>query len=127
MFNHEYCGECIFCTSLCPECGSTEIRVKYNPTFEYDNDTEGIICVSRSDDHLELECYSCDEIIDTKYLMGDKRFLKLTRELNNLLGLPGMVTASLGEIVNGEIKINTTRRYFSEPSKKYNTNRACDK
>jgi hypothetical protein len=29
------CGECIFCLTQCPECGSRNINVVFKPEFDY--------------------------------------------------------------------------------------------
>jgi hypothetical protein len=42
---HKNC-DCLFCSSVCPECGSPDIRVSYKPEYQFDNDTENVIRIS---------------------------------------------------------------------------------
>lgn len=34
---HEYCGKCMFCVSVCPECGSSDVDVSGLISFSYSN------------------------------------------------------------------------------------------
>jgi hypothetical protein len=62
---HEYRGECLFCTSLCPACGSNAVQVKYTPTFEYGNDMKDHITIFHYSGDIELECSDCGERIES--------------------------------------------------------------
>ena len=57
---HKNC-DCIFCNSKCPECGSTDIRVKYLIEYEYENHMEDHITVSQDIAGVYLLCNSCGE------------------------------------------------------------------
>ena len=88
MAKHEYCGACIFCNSKCPECGSTSVRVKFKASFEYDNDQENRIELSRDLGDIELECYECGECIQSTDYERDKRLSNLWNTLDRVLELP---------------------------------------
>lgn len=55
---------CLFCTSKCPECGSTDISVYGSTDFEYDNITENTIRVIWRELNATIECNECgfDEV-----------------------------------------------------------------
>lgn len=62
MEKHKWCGECIFCCCVCPECGSTNVFVIYK-NLEIDNDTKNYIYVDRTDmirdDNAVIQCKDC--------------------------------------------------------------------
>lgn len=60
---HENC-DCIFCNSKCLECESTNVRVKYSGSFEYENETENSIHLYNSFGEIELECNECGALFE---------------------------------------------------------------
>ena len=51
---HKKNCDCIFCSSKCPQCGSSKIKVTFWPMFRYDNDDEDLIMISRGTDRIDL-------------------------------------------------------------------------
>ena len=39
-------NDCIFCCSVCPECGSNNIEVNFKPILEYKNDASDKIVIN---------------------------------------------------------------------------------
>lgn len=76
---HSYCGKCLFCCSICPECKSTNVRVKLRLSLEYENDTEDMIVINNTGDDIELECLDCGEWFESTDLKYDERLAKLWR------------------------------------------------
>lgn len=60
---HQYCGECIFCSSKCPECGSTDIEADFKLSCSYQNDTEDQISIFQHIEEIEFRCEHCGEWI----------------------------------------------------------------
>lgn len=57
---HGYCGKCIFCLSVCPECKSTDVVVAGVIEFDYYNNSENYIQINLSVEYLSLfNCESC--------------------------------------------------------------------
>ena len=55
------CGECIFCLTQCPECGSRNINVMFKPEFDYTyEEGSGFIDISNCDATIEIQCEECD-------------------------------------------------------------------
>ena len=106
---HKYCGECIFCTSACPECGSTNVRVKYKVKFEYDNDTEDQIVIHCDHGGIELKCFDCDESFKSLY---HNEILKLRDAIKNQLGLSTFTTmfCENESDENGKIKFRVEKK-----------------
>ena len=62
----EGCGNCIFCLSQCPECGSRNVSVRYKPEFEYSySDGENSIHIGISDYWLEITCEDCGDYFES--------------------------------------------------------------
>ena len=80
-----YCGECIFCNSKCPECGSTRISVKFDTKNEYENDWEDTIKVYQHVEVTGLKCDHCDLDIDKEWDFPDEEELKLLEPLETAL------------------------------------------
>lgn len=54
------CCECIFCLSKCPECGSKNVSVRYQPEFEYSySEDDNSIDIDISYERLEIICEDC--------------------------------------------------------------------
>ena len=104
---HEYCGECIFCTSVCPECGSSHVRVKYKPTFEYENDTEDQIEISLMDEDVEVDCLDCRKSFEDNESQPDERLHQLIFALRKKLELSGKTIATCRFNKKGSIIIET--------------------
>jgi len=57
---HESC-DCIFCLSHCPDCGSSNINVRFKPEFNYSyEDGDEFINVEYDYDKVEIHCQNCD-------------------------------------------------------------------
>jgi len=58
---HGYCGNCMFCLSVCSECGSTDVSVEGNISFSYRNDAQDEIDMSiELEDVWSFKCNACD-------------------------------------------------------------------
>ncbi len=77
---HKDCGKCIFCLSKCPECGSTDIHVKYRVEFVYNNDMEDNLHIESDLIYSQIYCHDCGEEIEG----SDKRLEKLNIILESL-------------------------------------------
>lgn len=93
MKDHEYCGNCIFCNSKCPECGSISVRVKYSVSYEYENDENDKILISPELGGVELECRSCGEQFQNTEWKSDERLDKLWQAIGKAIDLPDKVEA----------------------------------
>jgi hypothetical protein len=57
--------DCIFCSCKCPECGSTDIEVEFNPCITLSNTQENKIVFSDVDiEALQIECNECGSVLD---------------------------------------------------------------
>ena len=56
---HEYCGNCVFCLSKCPECGSTDVDVSGYTRFSYRKYTQDEIDMGIKLIDVNLECNDC--------------------------------------------------------------------
>ena len=66
---HEYCGKCMFCVSLCPECGSSDVDVSGLISFSYSNHLQDDIDMSLEFDYIKgFYCNECDTDIDPEKL-----------------------------------------------------------
>ena len=66
---HEYCGKCMFCVSLCPECGSSDVDVSGLISFSYSNNLQDDIDMSLEFDFIKgFFCNDCHTDIDPKKL-----------------------------------------------------------
>jgi hypothetical protein len=82
--NHEEsCGECVFCFSKCPLCGSTEVDVTFVPEFHYSNTDRNFIGVRAKEYKAEMECHECGSFFDRE----DSRMEPMARHLANAMGL----------------------------------------
>ena len=119
---HKYCGECIFCTSTCPKCGSTNIRVKYATAFEYENDTKDQITIFHDYGGIELECLNCAKWIElecsnwgewgeSSNFECDERLIKLRKALIDQLNLSSITKVSCENEIdeNGKIKFKVEK------------------
>ncbi|MEA1947525.1 MAG: hypothetical protein U9N83_09525 [Thermodesulfobacteriota bacterium] len=57
---HEYCGKCMFCVSVCPECGSTDVDVSGLISFSYSNHLQNDIDMSLEFDFI-MEIITSEE------------------------------------------------------------------
>ncbi|MDH3357580.1 MAG: hypothetical protein OEM06_08960 [Desulfobacteraceae bacterium] len=66
---HEYCGECIFCASVCPECGSSDVDVSGLISFSYSNHQQNDIEMSLEFDFIKgFYCNECQTDINPEKL-----------------------------------------------------------
>jgi hypothetical protein len=66
---HEYCGKCIFCTSVCPECGSSDVDVSGLISFSYSKHQENDIDMSLEFDFIKgFYCNECSADINPEKL-----------------------------------------------------------
>ena len=66
---HEYCGKCMFCVSLCPECGSSEVDVSGLISFSYSNYLQDDIDMILEFDFIKgFYCNECHTDIDPEKL-----------------------------------------------------------
>ena len=66
---HEYCGKCMFCVSVCPECSSTDVDVSGLISFSYSNHLQDDIDVSLEFDFIKgFYCNECHTDINPEKL-----------------------------------------------------------
>jgi len=66
---HEYCGECIFCASVCPECGSSDVDVSGLISFSFSNHQQNDIEMSLEFDFIKgFYCNECQTDINPEKL-----------------------------------------------------------
>ena len=66
---HEYCGKCIFCASVCPECGSSDVDVSGLISFSYSNHQQNDIDMSLEFDFIKgFYCNECHTDINPEKL-----------------------------------------------------------
>jgi len=66
---HEYCGKCMFCVSVCPECGSSNVDVSGLISFSYSNYLKDNIDMSLEFDFIKgFYCNECHTDIDPEKL-----------------------------------------------------------
>jgi ferredoxin len=66
---HGYCGKCMFCVSICPECNSTDVDVSGLISFSYSNHLQDDIDMSLEFDYIKgFYCNECDTDIDPEKL-----------------------------------------------------------
>ena len=99
MAKHKEECDCLFCTSKCPECGSTAISVRFNMKWEYDNEDLNMIHISQNENSIEVDCEDCGETFELgEYGFGDdKRLLPLRKVLLKELDLPRMIVIAIDE------------------------------
>ena len=56
---HDYCGTCMFCNSVCPECSSTDVDVSGHIRFSYRNYAQDEIDMDIKLMDVNLECNDC--------------------------------------------------------------------
>ena len=62
---HEYCGKCMFCVSVCPECGSSNVDVSGLISFSYSNYLQDNIDMSLEFGFIKgFYCNECHTDID---------------------------------------------------------------
>ena len=67
--NHEYCGKCMFCVSVCPDCGSSDVDVSGLISFSYSNNLQDDIDMSLEFDFIKgFFCNECHTDIDPEKL-----------------------------------------------------------
>lgn len=104
---HEYCGECIFCTSKCPECGSTNIEVKYSISGSYQNDIQNVLALNHEIERLEMICEDCGECFEHSEWGKDERLSKLIKAIYEFFNFPTFVSMDEPD-ENGAIKFKRT-------------------
>ena len=66
---HGYCGKCMFCVSVCPDCGSSDVDVSGLISFSYSNHLQDDIDMSLEFDYIKgFYCNECDTDIDPEKL-----------------------------------------------------------
>jgi len=66
---HEYCGKCIFCASVCPECRSSDVDVSGLISFSYSNHQQNDIEMSLEFDFIKgFYCNECQADINPEKL-----------------------------------------------------------
>ena len=66
---HEYCGKCIFCASVCPDCGSFDVDVSGLISFSYSNNLQDDIDMSLEFDFIKgFYCNECHTDINPEKL-----------------------------------------------------------
>jgi hypothetical protein len=66
---HEYCGKCMFCVSVCPDCGSPDVDVSGLISFSYSNHLQDDIDMSLEFDFIKgFYCNECHIDIDPEKL-----------------------------------------------------------
>ena len=91
MTKHKENCDCLFCNSKCPECGSTDITVKYQPTFEYENSTRNLIMINRGTDCLEVQCQQCGAEFKMDEFTTDHEIEPLRKALSATLKIPSCI------------------------------------
>jgi ribosomal protein S27E len=85
------CGNCIFCLSKCPECGSRNIQVRFKPEFEYSyEEGDESIDIRWDDESIEVHCEDCDNY-DLSYDSA------LTHYIAECLQLPSGINVTRNE------------------------------
>ena len=56
---HGYCGKCMFCASVCPECGSTDVDLSGHIRYSYSNYAQDEIDMDIKLMDVNLECNDC--------------------------------------------------------------------
>jgi ferredoxin len=66
---HGYCGKCMFCVSVCPECNSTDVDVSGLISFSYSNHLQDDIDMSLEFDYIKgFYCNECNTDINPEKL-----------------------------------------------------------
>jgi hypothetical protein len=66
---HEYCGKCMFCVSVCSDCGSPDVDVSGLISFSYSNHLQDDIDMSLEFDFIKgFYCNECHIDIDPEKL-----------------------------------------------------------
>ncbi len=62
---NEYCGKCIFCASVCPECGSSDVDVSGLISFSYSKHQHDDIEMTLEFDFIKgFYCNECHKDIN---------------------------------------------------------------
>lgn len=78
----KYCGECIFCNSKCPACGSEDVNVTFRPEYTYSNSTHNFIRMGSGVYQAALECNDCGEEADPDSPAMEKLAWAINRDIN---------------------------------------------
>ena len=79
---HGYCGECIFCNSKCPLCGSINVNIDFKLQYSYSNGAENhILCNTTEPAEIEMECYDCGEFVED----DDERLFGLRKAIESAM------------------------------------------
>ncbi len=77
---HTYCGKCMFCTSVCPECGKTDVEVTGDIHFYYHNAAQDEIELEIELETIDLYCNTC-----SADMIGGSLLEKLKTAIDNAL------------------------------------------
>jgi hypothetical protein len=57
-------GDCVFCNSVCPECGSRNISVQFVIGYQYHNNKNSKLILNHSGTHLKGRCNECSHVFE---------------------------------------------------------------
>ena len=105
---------CILCVSKCPECGSTDIEVKFKAAYEYENNImlksshiKNAIFIRRAVDVIKLNCNQCNARFEDSGFESDWRLVLLGLSIKRILDLP--VTAIVEHGADGELSVRVSK------------------
>ena len=58
------CENCFFCLSKCPECESSDIRVRFRIDFGYESVVENELGIDAKLEEVEIECNDCNGLFE---------------------------------------------------------------
>ncbi len=91
--------ECIFCLSVCTECGSDRVEVSFTTAYTYDRSKPNHLLARARRHQLAMHCKACG----TLYPNGHPSMQKLLRSLAQAVGLAARYELSIS--VNGHIEL----------------------
>ena len=100
---HEYCGECVFCNSICPECGSKKVNIEWIIKYTYNNIDEDIIKARHKESNIRLDCKYCGCYICLDEGETEELY-KLERALSSSIELPDIIKYTYSD---GNVKTMT--------------------
>jgi Zn finger protein HypA/HybF involved in hydrogenase expression len=96
------CGKCIFCLSQCPECGSRNVSVRYQPEIEYDySEGDNNISISINEERLEITCEDCGDFFETDSFSNE--YSPLVEAIQETINLSDHMSAERKK--NGKIEL----------------------
>ena len=100
--------DCPFCRCKCPQCGTKEVEIAFQPKWSISNDMEDKIAVLRQENSISVECPECGDLVDNDevFFESNADLSNLTSAMDELLGLPYTVYAKYND--DGTIDIQRT-------------------